>query len=115
MLVMQTLYNNLEQRLPIDSNFKLIDIWMMHGLYTPFMVFCVHILGKLQKQSAEEYAAAGSYHHEKKKLFHPPSKKIAEPQKHQCRGPLMRFCSLFVPAVSVCFVCIFFVVAVSVY
>ena len=105
MLVMHTLYNNLEQRLPIDSNFKLIDFWLMHGLYTPFLVFCVHITAKLKRQSDEEKVQD---HQKKNKL--PP--KIREPK---CRGPLMRLCSIVIPATSICFVLIFFVVAVSVY
>lgn len=33
-LVMYTLYVSVSQGLPVDSTIKLIDIWLMHGIYS---------------------------------------------------------------------------------
>ena len=38
-LVMYTLYSSIQQELPKDSSLKLIDIWLLHGLLMPMVVF----------------------------------------------------------------------------
>ena len=38
-LVMYTLYSSIQQELPKDSSLKLVDIWMLHGLLMPMVVF----------------------------------------------------------------------------
>ena len=38
-LVMYTLYNTIQEQLPPDSNLKLIDAWVLHGLTMPMVVF----------------------------------------------------------------------------
>ena len=48
MLVMNTLFNAMEQRLPIDANLKMIDIWLMHGLIMPFVVFLVLVISRIK-------------------------------------------------------------------
>ena len=45
-----TLYGSIASALPIDSKIKLIDIWLLHGLLMPFLVFLVLIFSKLQIQ-----------------------------------------------------------------
>ena len=40
-LVMYTLYSSIQEKLPEDSSFKLIDVWLMHGLLMPVVVFLV--------------------------------------------------------------------------
>ena len=38
-LVMYTLYSSVQAQLPEDSSLKLIDIWLLHGLLMPMIVF----------------------------------------------------------------------------
>ena len=40
-LVMYTLYRSIQEKLPEDSKPKLIDIWLMHGLLMPMVVFII--------------------------------------------------------------------------
>ena len=40
-LVMYTLYNAILEKMPEDSSLKLIDIWLLHGLLMPMIVFIV--------------------------------------------------------------------------
>ena len=38
-LVMYTLYSSIQAQLPEDSSLKLIDVWLLHGLLMPMIVF----------------------------------------------------------------------------
>ena len=40
-LVMYTLYRGVQEKLPDDSSLKLIDIWLLHGLLMPMIVFII--------------------------------------------------------------------------
>ena len=40
-LTMYTLYNSFQEKLPDDSTLKLIDIWLLHGLLMPMLVFTI--------------------------------------------------------------------------
>ena len=40
-LVMYTLYNAIQEELPENSSLKLLDIWLLHGLVMPMVVFSV--------------------------------------------------------------------------
>ena len=40
-LVMYTLYDGVKDKMPEDSSFKLLDIWLLHGLIMPMIVFVV--------------------------------------------------------------------------
>ena len=46
-LVMFTLYSSIQEKLPEDSSFKLIDVWLMHGLLMPMVVFLVLVADEL--------------------------------------------------------------------
>ena len=46
-LVMYTLYNAIQADLPEDSTLKLIDIWLLHGLVMPMVVFIVLAVNEL--------------------------------------------------------------------
>ena len=46
-LVMFTLYSSIQEKLPEDSSFKLIDVWLMHGLLMPMVVFVVLVADEL--------------------------------------------------------------------
>ena len=40
-LVMQTIYNGIQEKLPENSSFKLIDAWLLHGTLMPMVVFVI--------------------------------------------------------------------------
>ena len=104
MLVMNTLFNAMEQRLPVDANLKMIDIWLMHGLYMPFFVFCIHIAAKLLKERQKKLHATTKSEDKEKPL-----------EEEQTRGTFMRVCSILIPTFSLCFVLTFTIIAVTVY
>ena len=45
-LVMYTLYQNIQAKLPEDSKLKLIDIWLLHGLLMPMLVFVLLVINE---------------------------------------------------------------------
>ena len=46
-LVMYSLYNTIQEKLPEDSSYKLIDYWLLHGLIMPMVVFIVLAMNEL--------------------------------------------------------------------
>ena len=46
-LVMFSLYNTIQEKLPEDSSYKLIDYWLLHGLIMPMVVFIVLAIHEL--------------------------------------------------------------------
>ena len=46
-LVMYTLYSAIQEKLPEDSSYKLIDYWLLHGLVMPMVVFIVLAINEL--------------------------------------------------------------------
>ena len=103
MLVMNTLFNAMEQRLPVDANLKMIDIWLMHGLYMPFFVFCIHIAAKLLKERQKKVQETTKLEGKNKLV------------EEQTRGPFMRVCSILIPTFSLVFVVTFTITAITVY
>ena len=48
-LVMYTLYSGIQEKLPDNSSLKLIDIWLLHGLLMPMVVFITLAANELMK------------------------------------------------------------------
>ena len=44
---MYTLYSSIQAQLPEDSSIKLIDIWLLHGLLLPMVVFVTLIANEI--------------------------------------------------------------------
>ena len=53
-LVMYTLYQNIQEKLPEDSKLKLIDIWLLHGLLMPMVVFVMLVINEIVQQKSME-------------------------------------------------------------
>ena len=51
-LVTYTLYNAIQDALPDDSSLKLIDMWLLHGLLMPMIVFLFLVLNELMSTKA---------------------------------------------------------------
>ena len=52
-LVMYTLYSSIQAQLPENSSLKLIDIWLLHGLLMPMIVFVTLAANELINSNAE--------------------------------------------------------------
>ena len=59
-LVMYTLYNAIQADLPEDSTLKLIDIWLLHGLVMPMVVFIVLAVNELVASKNIKRSSLGS-------------------------------------------------------
>ena len=46
-LVMYTLYSSIQAELPKDSSLKLVDVWLLHGLLMPMVVFVILAMNEL--------------------------------------------------------------------
>ena len=53
-LVMYTLYNAIVDELPADSTLKLIDVWLLHGLVMPMVVFIILAINELIQSRANK-------------------------------------------------------------
>ena len=111
-LVIYTLYNAIQEDLPVDSSLKLIDVWLLHGLLMPMVVFVILVVNKLIKATGES---------------HPPNLKLGRKKnfndkKGQTRSKeiviterltFMSICKIIVPTTSVIFMITFFGVGIS--
>ena len=50
-VVMYTLYNAIQEEFPKHSNLKLIDIWLLHGLLIPLIVFIILAINELKNDN----------------------------------------------------------------
>ena len=95
-LVMYTLYNSISANLPIDANFKMIDLWLLHGLLMPFVVFLVLILSQLKA---------------KKKIASAKKEFLSEKRTNK----VLRVGQVVIPTFSFIFVSIFFLYSLYIY
>ena len=109
MLVMYTLYQSIAASLPQTAYLKMIDIWLLFGLMTPFVVFLFEVFFQLLKQRLE----SGSTENSVKVLnsrFLPPSARFVRSE-----GPRISAfktgCKFCVPVVSLAFVVIYWMIA----
>ena len=61
-LVMYTLYGSVSSTLPVNGSIKAIDIWLVHGLLNPFIVFLVLVTSKLLSQHSSSLFAQLDHH-----------------------------------------------------
>ena len=111
-LVMYTMYYNVQDKLPDDPSFKLIDAWLLHGLIMPMVVFFILVLNELKNSDTLQAKQQGR-NDEKSKMKgkawtqacltnqQPNSKK-----KHSSTFILVS--QIVVPAISVLFMITFF-------
>ena len=110
-LVMYTLYNGIQEKLPEVSSLKLIDIWLLHGLLMPMVVFVILATNELIIES---------------KTPKPNGTKVANSVTVTSKGSVdetddtstrsktcMLICKTAVPAISFIFILTFFFVMYS--
>ena len=99
-LVMYTLYNAIQQELPADSSIKLIDIWLLHGLLMPMVVFIILCVNELIKSNSVNILGRNK-----------KSKTGKRGKKSRKRGfACMKICKVAVPTISAIFMVTFFVI-----
>ena len=113
-LVMYTLYTGIQEKLPEDSKPKLIDIWLLHGLLMPMLVFTILATKELinsnllnQVTKSQLIKVADSSVNEKHQT---PNKNTAVESDTWNRGKMWLACQALVPIFSVIFIITFFIV-----
>ena len=111
-LVIYTLYNAIQEDLPVDSSLKLIDVWLLHGLLMPMVVFVILVVNKLIKATGENHLP--NLQLGRKKNFN--DKKVQTRSKEIVITERLTFisvCKIIVPTTSVIFMITFFAVGIS--
>ena len=113
-LVMYTLYRGIQEKLPEDSQPKLIDIWLLHGLLMPMLVFTILATKELinsnllnQVTKSKLIKVADSSVNEKHQS---PNKNKAAESDTWNRGKMWLGCQALVPIFSIIFIITFFIV-----
>ena len=55
-LVMYTLYSGIQEKMPANSSFKFIDMWLLHGLVMPMVVFVVLATNQMMNEKKPDAA-----------------------------------------------------------
>ena len=99
-LVMYTLYRGVQAQLPDASSMKLIDIWLLHGLLMPMVVFVILTINNLisSHKSSDKPSAKGQ-----KKVVFAKKSKSWQPVK------FVNLCKALVPVTSAIFTVTFFI------
>ena len=99
-LTMYTLYSSFQAKLPEDARLKLVDIWLLHGLLMPMVVFVILVVDELLKS---KYSEKSSNSKEKDVM----GKRIRD----------MKVCMLMakatVPTISILFIMVYFAINIS--
>ena len=107
-LVMFTLYTAIQEKLPEDSNFKLIDIWLLHGLIMPMIVFLVLAANELMMNTNP-----GQDLKKVSKSMIKVKSEIDDGKEDMQETPgntFMRVCKLMIPGISTIFITVFFII-----
>ena len=114
-LTMYTLYNSFQEKLPDDSTLKLIDIWLLHGLLMPMVVFVILTTNELIIESEDKTTLTTTKVSNSavltSKALRPDKQKKDKLQKKRKQGILI--CKVSVPIISAVFIFIFFMVIYS--
>ena len=116
-LVMYTLYNTIQQDLPADSSLKLIDLWLLHGILMPMVVFTILVVDKLStanatKQRFKQEAPKSQSNNSSAKISGTWCGK-EEVQNKRKKVAFIEICQAFVPATSIIFMLTFFGMGIS--
>ena len=121
-LVMYTLYSAIQRKLPEDSNtLKLIDVWLVHGLIMPMVVFIVLVTNELI--NSETTAKVSNFIHkvsdlksemENHKSEAWVSQKSDDNLKKKKNRSFIQTCQMVVPSTSVIFILTFFAIGYNV-
>ena len=110
-LVMYTLYNAILEKMPEDSSLKLIDIWLLHGLLMPMIVFIVLAANELlmSKTKTGRNIMSGTKVANSVVVTSASKENSSSIKKMQT---CMTICKALIPITSVLFMTTFFVICV---
>ena len=116
-LVMYTLYNTIQEQLPPDSNLKLIDAWVLHGLTMPMVVFTILAINELMKSQRhvsekKDGVTKSSTWPIQGAPTDSPQTWVAKQEESKSIS-VMKVCKILVPTISVLFMAIFFGVGLA--
>ena len=118
-LVMYTMYSAIEEKLPDNSSFKLIDVWLLHGLLMPMVVFTVHVARKMMNAQAMKTPVQVLPKTPKMMKFDTSTSKVArwnpDTQDPFCSGreKCILACKIIIPTTSFLFVIAFFAICLK--
>ena len=111
-LVTYNLYHTIQEELPRDSSFKLIDLWLLHGLVMPMIVFVTLAANELIKTKTTEdtklkkIAKVGNHGSATTYIKKGGTMKTS----HYSRSTCMLICKTIIPTSSLIFIIGFFFV-----
>ena len=118
-LVMYTMYSAIEEKLPDNSSFKLIDVWLLHGLLMPMVVFTVHVARKMMNAQAMKTPVQVSPKTPKMIKSDTSTSRVAtwnpDTQNPFCSGreKCILACKIIIPTTSFLFVLAFFAICLK--
>ena len=100
-LVMYTLYSSIQADLPKDSSLKLIDIWLLHGLLMPMVVFLTLATNELVNSKMTTSSKSV-------KVDIIPGHEDNDKPSKDARKACIGLCKVMIPTISVLFILTFF-------
>ena len=110
-LVMYTMHNSIQQELPKDSSLKLIDIWLLHGLLMPMLVFITLATNELiNSKTAPDQKRINTGH----SVFRVSEQKDQDyVLKTNKKKTCIHICKSIIPTVSFIFMITFFIICLN--
>ena len=114
---MYTLYGSVSASLPVTGNIKLIDFWLMHGLFNPFFVFVVLVTAKLlsqqkpQASSKENWDKTTADRGKLRNLWVVEEEAANDQKDGDIGSRFHRKCKVLIPVITGGFVLVFFFIA----
>jgi len=113
-LVMYTLYSAILEKMPEDSTLRLIDIWLLHGLLMPMVVFVVlatnELLNNRYKTNTISRTTTKETNPTVKVAFKSQNGTEDEDSSIQKSRKYLNLCKVLIPTTSILFIIIFFVI-----
>lgn len=111
-LVMYTLYGSVSSTLPVNGSIKAIDIWLIHGLLNPFIVFVVLVTSKLLSQHSSSRIAHLDHHVTSVSSIDALDWKRREKKATNDLGErFQNWCKVVMPLTTLTFFALFFIAA----
>ena len=96
-LTMYTLYSSFQAKLPEDARLKLVDIWLLHGLLMPMVVFVILVVDELLNSE---------------KTSNSKEKDVIEKRIRDMKA-CMLMAKATVPTISILFIMVYFAINIS--
>ena len=115
-LVMYTLYSAILEKMPEDSSLKLIDVWLLHGLLMPMIVFVVLATSELLKSKSQDNPTMAISTKVANSAVKVAAKNGVSKNEDLLQNKIitiLRLCKASIPTVSAIFTLTFFMICLS--